>query len=138
MSNIRLPAERVWRRCAFLVIGVLCSTVCLWAQAQVAAPFLGTWNASWTTGAKQYDAKFTVTESGGAWQTATIDRGNPCAGREIPMKVVSSTATEVHFTLQFSEVIAGCQNPRVELKLQPDGTVTGSRSKFELALKRQP
>ena len=52
------------------------------------------------------------------------------------MKVESSTATEVHFLLQFSEVIAGCQNVKVVLKAGADGSITGIRSTFELTLAR--
>lgn len=78
-----------------------------------------------------------VTDKGGTWQTYVRNQNNPCAGREVPLKVESATPTEVKFILQFSETIPGCPNVAVTLKATPDGTVTGKRSKFELALARQ-
>jgi hypothetical protein len=107
------------------------------ALAQVSAPFIGSWKATWQTDAKSYDAVLNVTEKGGSWQTYVRNENNPCAGREIPMKVESASPTEVRFLLQFSETIPGCQNVKVVLQATPDGKVTGTRSKYELTLVRQ-
>lgn len=119
--------------------GALIGGLLLGAQAhsQVAAPFVGSWKATWQTDKKSYDAVMTVSDTGGTWQTATLDKSNPCAGREVPMKVESSSATEVQFQLRFSDVMSGCQNVNVALKLAPDGTVTGTRSKYELTLHKK-
>ena len=105
--------------------------------AQVPAPFLGSWNATWQTDNRSYEAQLNVTSHGGTWQTATRDRTNACAGREVPMKVVTSSDSSVQFLLQFSEVLAGCKNVTVALKANPDGTVTGTRSQFELKLTKK-
>jgi len=120
-------------------IGTLIASLLLSGQAhgQVPAPFVGTWKATWQTEKKSYEAVMTVTDTGGTWQTAYADKYNPCAGREVPMKVESSSATAVQFQLQFSEVMHGCQNVNVALKIAPDGTVTGTRSKYELTLRRK-
>lgn len=107
------------------------------ALAQVSAPFVGTWKASWQTDKKSYEAVMTLTEAGGTWKTATMDKGNPCAGREVPMKVESSSPTEVQFQLRFSDVMTGCQNVNVALKADADGKVSGTRSKYELTLLKQ-
>jgi hypothetical protein len=104
------------------------------AYGQVPTQFVGTWKATWQTDKKSYEAVMTVTETGGTWQTATLDKNNPCAGREVPMKVESSSATEVQLQLRFSEVMTGCQNVNVALKVASDGTVTGTRSKYDLTL----
>jgi hypothetical protein len=106
--------------------------------AQVPPVFAGKWKATWQTEQRQYEAAVTVTEAGGTWQTATRDRNNPCAGREVPMKVEAAKADEVQLLLQFSEVIPGCTNVKVTLKTGPDGAVVGTRSKYELKLSRQP
>ena len=123
--------------------GLACMLICLAAAtgnpatAQITAPFLGSWKANWQTDRKTYDAVMNVTDKGGTWQTYTRDKNNPCAGREVPMKIESSGPSEVQLLLQFSEVIPGCSNPTVTLKAAPDGTVTGMRSKFELTLVKQ-
>jgi len=122
-------------------IGVLITSLLMIhpAHGQVPAPFVGTWKAAWQTEKKAYEAVMTVTDTGGTWQTATLDKNNPCAGREVPMKVESSSATAIRLQLRFSEIMTGCQNVNVELKLGPDGSVTGTRSKYELSLtKKQP
>lgn len=107
------------------------------AAAQVPAPLVGNWQGTWQTENRQYEARLTVTSSGGSWQTATTSRTNPCAGKDVPMKVESATETEVKFLLQFSEVIPGCQNVAVTMMVGPDGAVTGTRSKYELQLVRR-
>ncbi len=107
---------------------------CTSALAQVPAPLQGTWSARWQTDNREYDASMTITESGGTWQTMTRNRTNACAGREVPMKLESSTATGAEFTLMFSEVLTGCANAKVALSVGADGKVTGTRSKFELTL----
>jgi hypothetical protein len=107
------------------------------ARAQISAPFVGTWKASWQTDKKSYDAVMKVTESGGSWQTFTQDRNNPCVGREVPIKVELADPTDVKLVLLFSEVIPGCSNATVTLKAASDGTVTGMRSKFVLTLAKQ-
>ena len=135
---IRTPSSLTTLRSAALAVTgflalVLATTP---AFAQVPAPFVGVWKATWATDKKSYEALMTVTNAGGTWQTAARDGNNPCVGREVPMKIESSTATEVLFLLQFSEVITGCPNVKVSLKAAPDGSITGTRSKFELTLVR--
>lgn len=107
------------------------------ACAQVAAPFIGAWKATWQTDKRSYEALMTVTDNGGSWQTSVLGHANVCAGREVPMKVESASPSVVKFVLQFAEVIPGCPNATVTLKVAPDGTVTGTRSKFELTLVKQ-
>jgi hypothetical protein len=107
-------------------------------SAQVPAPLVGDWKGTWQTENRLYEARLIVTPSGGTWQTATSNRANVCAGREVPMKVETATESEVRFQLQFSEVINGCPNVFVTMKVGPDGAVTGTRSKYELQLVRKP
>lgn len=122
-----------------LALTLLCmaATIGNPAFAQVSAPFIGSWKAAWQTDKRSYDALMNVTEKGGTWQTYVRNQNNPCAGREVPMKIESAAPTEVKFVLQFSETIPGCPNATVTLKAAPDGKVTGMRSKFELTLARQ-
>ena len=105
--------------------------------AQVPAPFIGTWKAAWQTEKKSYEAEFSISDSGGQWQTATSNSNNPCVGREVPMKLESTSDHSAQFVLQFSEVLIGCQNVTVTMKTGPDGTVTGTRSKIELTLTKK-
>jgi len=107
---------------------------CTGAMAQVPAPLLGTWAASWQTDNRTYDSTMTITETGGTWQTAVRYRNNACAGREVPMRLDASSPSGAEFTLMFSEVLTGCTNAKVALNVGQDGKVTGTRSKFELTL----
>jgi hypothetical protein len=50
---------------------------------------------------------------------------------------VASSESSVQFLLQFSEVLVGCKNTTVALKVNADGTVTGTRSQFELKLTKR-
>jgi hypothetical protein len=109
------------------------------AQPQeIAAPFLGTWKATWTADVRSYEAKMVLTPSGGTWKAATLIQNNPCAGREVPVKVESASAGEVQLLLAFSEALQGCPNSKVVLRAGPDGKVSGMRSRFELTLVREP
>lgn len=129
------PAARRFRSLLVLGVSLACAGL---AWAQVPAPFVGTWKVTWQTDKRLLEAEMNVTPGGGTWQTATMDRHNPCAGREVPLKVESASGDSVQFSLQFSEVVAGCQNVAVVLKAEPDGKVTGTRSnKFALTLSRK-
>ncbi len=134
-THTRAAGRRVLAAALTGALGMLLS----WpAAAQVPAPLVGSWQGTWQTENRQYEARLTVTPSGGTWQTATTSRANACAGREVPMKVESATESEVKFQLQFSEVITGCPNVFITMKVGPDGAVTGTRSKYELQLLRKP
>lgn len=121
----------------FVACALLLASACALAQAPSSSPFYGSWSASWEFEKQSYDAKMVLGAQGGTWQTSTRNRNNPCAGREVPIKVESMTAEEANLTLAFSDVISGCRNVKVVLKATPDGTVSGTRSGNELTLKRQ-
>jgi hypothetical protein len=120
-----------------VISAALLACTAAFAQAPANSPFYGSWSASWEFEKQSYDAKMTLGAQGGTWQTSTRSRSNPCAGREVPIKVESITAEEAQLTLAFSDVIAGCRNVKVVLKAAPDGTVTGTRSGNALSLQRQ-
>lgn len=131
------PSFRVVRLGSALALFGIAATISLQALAQVPAQFVGSWKATWQTDKKHYEATMSVTEQGGVWQTYVSNQNNPCAGREVAMKLESATPAEVKFILQFSQIIPGCSNASVTLKAAPDGTITGTRSKFDLKLVRQ-
>jgi len=134
--NLARTRTRLARRLGATALALAAFAMATPGTAQVPAAFAGKWKATWQTEQRLYEAAMTVTETGGTWQTATRDRNNPCAGREVPMKVESAKADEVQLLLQFSEVIPGCTNVKVTLKTGPDGAVVGTRSKYELKLSR--
>jgi hypothetical protein len=105
---------------------------------EIGAPFLGNWKATWTAEVRSYEARLVLTPTGGTWKTATLIQNNPCAGREVPVKVEGASATELQLVLAFSEALQGCPNSKVTLRAGPDGKVTGTRSRFELTLVREP
>ena len=133
---IRLIVKHL--NCVPMLIALVAMIAAIPAQAQVSAPFLGTWKVTWQYEAKAYEATMTVTESGGSWQTANRRQNNACAGRDVPMKVNSASPTEVQYTLAFTDVLPGCRNVPVVLKAGTDGAVSGTRSQLELTLTRQP
>src|SRR5262245_51302745 len=113
-------------------VALLVAGAAAFAQAPASSPFHGTWSASWEFEKQSYDAKMVLGPQGGTWQTSVRNRSNPCAGREVPIKVESMTTEDAQLTLAFSDVISGCRNVKVVLKAAPDGTVTGTRSGNEL------
>lgn len=130
-STIPRPSAR---RFGAMVLAGLLAAPCL---AQVPAPFVGRWKVAWEYETRSYEASMTVTEAGGTWQTARLDSRNVCAGREVAMKLESSSEDRAQFKLMFSDVIPGCPDPTVRLKLAPDGSVTGTRSQYPLTMERQ-
>lgn len=107
------------------------------ALADVAQPFLGKWSVEWHSSKRTYQAVMVITETGGTWQTATQDRNNPCAGREVPLQHDSASADSLNLTLKFSDVMTGCGNVSVKLRLDDKGQVVGKRSEFDLKLERK-
>ena len=108
------------------------------AGAQATNPFLGTWKVTWEGEAQSHEALLVVAESGGSWKTSARQKNNPCVGREVPIKIESSTPAELKMVLQFSAVISGCNDSKVTLNAGPGGTVTGKRGKADLVLVRDP
>lgn len=107
------------------------------ALAQLGAPYVGQWRASWAAEQRSYEADVEITPSGGSWRTAVTSRTNPCVGRPVPMKIEASSAEEVRMTLAFADAIPGCPNTFVVLRPGPEGTLTGNRSgRYELKLVR--
>ena len=107
-------------------------------MAQTAAkPFIGNWKVEWQTDKQTYTADMEVGETGGSWKTATMSRNNPCFGRKVPLKYNSATEDSLDITLMFSEVITGCNNASVKLKVDDKGVVSGKRSGYELQMKRE-
>lgn len=120
-----------------LILPLALAAACPLALADAAAPFVGKWSAQWQTDRQTYDAEFEVTPTGGWWKTATSSRKNVCAGRQVPLQHDEAAADKLDVTLRFDEVIQGCSNVRVKLKLDDKGNVVGTRSGYELQLKRQ-
>ena len=104
--------------------------------ADVAKPFLGRWNVEWESDKQSYVAVMEITETGGSWQTATSSRANPCFGRKVPIQHDLARADRLEMTLKFSDVIPDCRNATVKLQVDDQGVVTGTRSNYELTLKR--
>jgi hypothetical protein len=106
--------------------------------AEPAAPFLGTWKVVGEGEAQVYEARLVLTASGGTWQASVRQRNNPCAGREVPVKLGDATERQLTVTLQFADVMAGCKNSTVILTREADGTISGKRGSHDLKLSRQP
>ena len=117
-------------------ITVLCFAVQM-VNAQATNPFSGNWKVVWDGEAQTYEAKLVLTEQGGSWKTAARQKNNPCVGREVPVKLDTVSATELTATLGFSEVIPGCKDSRITLKVDSGNNVTGKRGKSDLTLTRE-
>ncbi len=116
------------------LIPLALSMTLAWAQAPT--PFVGTWKVTWEGKKQVLDAKLVLNESGGTWKTSTQQESNPCVGKEVPVKVESSTPQEVKLLLAFS-VLHGCKDSKVTLTLGADSTVSGRRGDADLKLKRE-
>lgn len=115
---------------------LLLATGLTWAQ--MPAPFVGTWSATWQGKTKAISAKMVLTESGGRWQSFNVaSQSDACYGREVPIAVDSATDDAVTLKLKFSEVLAGCSDVTVKLKRGEDGAVSGTRSGAPLTLVKQ-
>ena len=64
-----------------------------------------------------------ITETGGTWKTATMSRNNACFGRQVPIQHDRATSDSLDMTLKFSDVITGCNNATVKLRLDDKGTI---------------
>lgn len=115
-----------------LLLGTCLLGTVMAAAGQVPAGLQGPWRITWQAETKVFEASVTLTAEGGVWRTATMSKQNPCAGREVSMKLESATDQEAQFVLPYSQVIGGCKDVTVVLKLAPDGSVTGTRNKFQL------
>ena len=121
---------------AFMVAGFSTTAI-----GQGSSPFHGSWNVKWegqsSNGDVSRTAKLVVADTGGSWQThLTRIQKDPCNGQKVPIAITSSTSDTMVIRLKFSEVIQGCNDGTVGLKL--DGTtVTGTRGKDKLVLTKQ-
>ncbi|MBX3644159.1 MAG: hypothetical protein KF720_13955 [Rubrivivax sp.] len=120
-----------------LILPLALAVACPLALADAAAPFIGKWNAQWQTDKQSYEAVMEITETGGTWKTATMSRNNACFGRQVPIQHDRATSDSLDMTLKFSDVITGCNNATVKLRLDDKGNVIGTRSGYPLQLKRE-
>ena len=95
------------------------------------------WKVTWGGQTRDLEAELVITESGGSWKTFATTRNDPCVGREVPIAIESSTADTATITLKFSEVINGCPDSMVRLKLIDANKASGTRGKAELTLTKK-
>lgn len=110
---------------------------CAAAFAQGENPYSGKWTATWvgTTTSEgpatqhQNQAEVVIRDNGGSFQNLKSGRRNPCVGQKTPISVKKATAEELIFVIEFSGVMAGCQDSKVTLKRVDDKTLKGLRDK---------
>jgi len=106
------------------------------ASAQGQAGFDGSWTVTWEGKRAILEAKLLVSGDSGTWKTSSHEKNNPCAGKEVPIRVDERTSDALRLTLRFSEIIPGCNDSKVSLAMGADGTVSGKRGAAELKLAR--
>jgi hypothetical protein len=105
------------------------------AVAQVPAAFHGTWKVTWQGKTQALNSKMVLREDGGSWQTFNVSsKSDACNGREVPIAVASAASDAVTLKLMFSEVMNGCNDVTVKLRLGEGGGVLGTRSNQPVTL----
>lgn len=121
-----------------LVLVVACSLAVPTAFAQTPASLLGSWDASWQANRRMGEARLVLTSTGGTWKSLGSSReDNACAGKEAPVSVESQKDDQAVITLKFSEVLSGCQDSKVTVRLTSPDTMTGTRGDREITFKKK-
>lgn len=117
------------RRASALVVVLL--FVCSVAMAETVNPYNGEWTATWAGGKGvvhfNNKADVVIRDTGGTFRNRRHSTKNPCIGREAPITVMTATADELIFVIQFASVLKGCKDSEVKLKRVDDKTLKGLR-----------
>lgn len=110
---------------SLLIIGSSC--LC----AQEVGQFNGEWMGSYENkNDKAQQAKLTITDQGGSWHVYQGGRKNPCIKRDFPISVEHKSPLEILVRVSAAEIISGCDNSTLSLKLispnQLEGSFVGS------------
>ncbi len=106
------------------------------AMADIAPAFLGTWKANWEGEKQTYYADVEISEAQSTWKTLQPKRStNPCFALKAPMKVESSDAKRVRFTIQSSEAMRGCTDGRLTLRIDDANRVTANFNGRDVEIK---
>jgi len=122
-------------------ISVLALLIVVTAPFTVGAqdnPFNGTWHASFKTG-RGIDRDGTVVfdNNTGSWDMNTSNRNDPCVGRKFPLAVEQANAEGIDFSVNGSQVLAGCPDRKMHLKSVDAVTLEGSMNGAPLILKKK-
>ena len=105
--------------------------------AQTSPSFTGSWKVAWQGEKRLEEATLVILDDGGGtWKTSTSSRMNNCVGMAVPIAVKKIADDEATVKLKFSEVLTGCIDSTLKLKLIDDKTMTGTRGKFDLTISR--
>lgn len=117
-----------------VLMGALLAPLFCGAQT---ADFNGTWKVTWMGAKRPLEAKMVIKEDRGTWKTYTaVNKSDMCVGKEVPIRVERTTENEASVLLQFSEVVDGCKDVHVSLKMLGDKSMTGMRGGSELTVVR--
>ena len=108
---------------SLLTAALLLSFTC---AAQDLGSLAGIWNASFSTvtGIPR-TAKIVIAGDSGTWQTAALNRDNPCIGREVPIAISNVTREGFGLAVIGSKALQGCPDSAWELKRMDDDNYEG-------------
>jgi hypothetical protein len=107
-------------------------------SAQTSLSFTGSWKVAWQGEKRLEEATLVIAEDGGGtWRTATSSRTNNCVGKEVPISLKKTADNEATVKLKFSEVLPGCADSTLKLKLLDEKSMSGTRGKFDLTAVRE-
>ena len=108
------------------------------AFAQAQSLYDGVWKAEYIAkSGTAREGKVVISGSGGNWDMAVQQRGNPCTGRAYPLSIVTASDTELSFKIERSTTLAGCQDGVALLKRVDAKTLEGEFDGLKLRMVRQ-
>lgn len=114
----------------------LCSLPAMAQQAALA----GKWTAKWESNGRLFEARLTLTEQGGTWDSSARSRRDACVGIEAPVEVSYVSDADITVNLAFSKALRGCTDVTLRLHKTPEGTLAGERdagtAKTDIVLSR--
>lgn len=101
------------------------------AQRGDANAFNGKWDFQLNTPNGKRSGFFSINDRSGIWYANSQARMAPCLGREMPLKVTEVTQDQINFVVQSMEVVRGCRNLSIKLKVVGDGQLKGNMGSDE-------
>jgi hypothetical protein len=113
----------------YRLITLLLAMTSVWALAQTANPYDGTWKVKFDgTRTVDYEGTVVVQGDGGSWKVLARSQSNPCIGREAPISVHRATAEELVFEVNRSKVLTGCRDWTMSFQRVDDKTLRATTS----------
>jgi len=107
------------------VSALIIASSCLCAQE------LGQFNGEWMgiyekANDKAQQVSLTITDQGGSWHAYQGGKKNPCVKRDFPISVEQKSLSEILVRVSATEIIPGCNNSTLSLKLISPNKLEGS------------